>query len=388
MDIGGELHELVEIVPSEEKPVVSVYLNTRWADEQQRRRVSVFVRERSRAARALYDPRGAIGAALGRDLERLQSRVDALVAEPTDAKGAAFFLSEGRGLDRQLLFKVPFEPQFSVAPEPRLLPLARLSEAYRPLLLAVVDERGAEVYETAVGELTFGLSIERPTPSRKHMNGWYQRRYQRGVREKVREHYVEVSQLLTQLFDRDPRTALVIAGPEDQVAQLSALLPHRVRERIVTTLHAKRRVDHGPTLEEVTRALLDHERAAEAGDAEALVGEALAGGLAVLGPEDVALAAEEGRVHRLVLDRTFSQPGWHCPSCDAFGIKAQAGCPYCGGTVSTTDLGEELTRRVLQQGGEVQQLEDGWLRHFDGIGALLRHRGSRAPIGYVFHGMF
>ncbi|MHB1845860.1 MAG: baeRF10 domain-containing protein [Deltaproteobacteria bacterium] len=389
MDIGSELHELAGIVPTDERPIVSVMLNTRWADEQQRRRVRLFVRERSRSARALFDRAEPTGRALGRDLDRLEQRVDALIEAPTDAAGAAFFLSEGHDLDKQLLFHVPLEPLFAVGAAPRVLPLARLSSVYRPLLLAVIDGRGAEVYETVVGELALGFSMDDGVPVRPLRSGWYQRRYQRRVPERVREHHAEVATVLTQLFDRDPRTALIVAGPEDQAQQVVSILPRRLQEALLETLHQKRRMGHLDALDETTNALLEISRSGEAREADRLVGEALAGGLAVVGPEDVARATAEGRVQTLVIDRNASLPGWRCIGCDALGLEAHAGCPYCGGETSTAELGEELARRVLEAGGEVSVLDDGArLRPFDGVGALLRHRGNRSSVDQVFHGAF
>ena len=56
-----------------------------------------------------------------------------------------------------------------------------------------------------------------------------------------------------------------------------------------------------------------------------MVGEALRGGAAVVGPEDVVLAVNEGRVHALVVEEDFTRTGFRCDNCDALGASVDAG---------------------------------------------------------------
>ena len=54
-DVQTRLAELAKLPPSA-RPVVSVYLNTRWADEDQRERVRIFLKNNLREARAAAVP--------------------------------------------------------------------------------------------------------------------------------------------------------------------------------------------------------------------------------------------------------------------------------------------------------------------------------------------
>ena len=56
-----------------------------------------------------------------------------------------------------------------------------------------------------------------------------------------------------------------------------------------------------------SKAVLEHEKDQEARTVDAVVGEALRGGLAVMGPDDVVLALNERRVHRLVVEADFAR---------------------------------------------------------------------------------
>jgi hypothetical protein len=54
-DVQTRLAELAKLPPSA-RPVVSVYLNTRWADEDQRERVRIFLKNNLREALAAAVP--------------------------------------------------------------------------------------------------------------------------------------------------------------------------------------------------------------------------------------------------------------------------------------------------------------------------------------------
>lgn len=136
-------------------------------------------------------------------------------------------------------------------------------------------------------------------------------------------------------------------------------------------------------------ALAEHERGAEERAVEAVVGQALRGGLGVLGPEDVVQAVNEGRVHRLVIEEDFRRAGWQCDVCDALGASSGTArpCPYCGGDLrSVQHLGEALVARTLAASGEVEVVAHANRLHaYRGVAALLRQtsptglRGASLP---------
>jgi hypothetical protein len=192
------------------------------------------------------------------------------------------------------------------------------------------------------------------------------------------------------LLDQDPRSRLVLSGVDRMVAAFERALPERIQQgRIMARLPhpgsraAREGEIRARVLEEVLEALVANERQEEERRVHRVVGDALAGGLAALGPEDVVLAVNENRIHRLYVEDGFDAPGWRCLVCDALGIDGAVECGFCGGVVTTVNLGEELARRVIEAGGQVQVLEpQPRLHHYHGLAARLRHRGTpRAAIG-------
>lgn len=390
--IDSALHELAGI-RSGSDPVVTVYLDTKWADEHQRERVRVFVRERIRWARGQALDKTPENLRFQRTLDRVETFIDEITrqAHSEDANGVAIFACEGLGLWRTMLFGQRFRQQFSIAEAPQLLQLARLADDFEPVIVALVDGGGARVFESALGEVIGDSKIEHTAPSRHKMGGWSQLHFQRHVRQQIERNQKEAAEHVTFLFDEDPSSHVILVGPDRILVGFEQMLPQRVRDRILCRLQNPReRSDRegrmrDQVMAQVMDELAEYEQRIESHNVEHVVSEALAGGLGVLGPEDVVLAVNEGRVHRLIIEDTFDQTGWRCKTCDAVGMAAVTSCGYCGNETTTVNLGEELARRVLGNDGEIEVLQPRpLLHHYHGIAAVLRHRRTaQAAIGYA-----
>jgi peptide subunit release factor 1 (eRF1) len=121
------------------------------------------------------------------------------------------------------------------------------------------------------------------------------------------------------------------------------------------------------------------ERRSELAAVDEAIGQAKQGGLAVLGPEDVVLAVNERRVHRLILEDDFERTGWMCRNCGALGIDHVQRCSYCNGELSWVEaLGEEIAGRVIADDGEVEIVpHTNKLHSYRGVAAMLRQASAR-----------
>ncbi|MHB8417189.1 MAG: baeRF10 domain-containing protein [Myxococcales bacterium] len=383
MEVAAELLELARIEADPAQPVASLYLDTRWSDEQQRRKVRLFVHERCRGAAAALSGRSAIDRSALATLDRVEARASELIEAPDAVAGFALFASSARGLWKEIPSRLPFGPAFAFGPEPLLLPLARLAEARDPILVAVVGHREVVLSETSVGELPSRTELHFQYPGTHRRTEWFHgRRFYAVVGYQRRQNRLDAARAIAAACERSPHARLVLAGPADQVAALRDSLPDRLRARMLPDLRLRHPTPEAETLRLALAALRDEGRADALRRAEAAVDAALAGGRAVLGPWDVVLAVQEGRVHELFLDRARELPGWHCKGCDAIGTHAEAGCPYCGGATETRDLAEEISRRVLLGAGDVHVV-DGNVRfaRYSGVAAHQRPRGTHAPLG-------
>jgi peptide subunit release factor 1 (eRF1) len=408
-DLETTLAELARLRSGSE-PIVSLYLDVRWDDEQQRDRVRLYVQEAVRNALGHY-PEGAPGRdALERTLGRAREWVAGLTSQAIEAErqGAALFACEALGLWRPLPFSRPFENALATDAIPHLKQLARLGENARPVLVVAPDREGVDLFAVRHGEVELEETVRAEEPghprgdrgrfepgaTRLVANEGPTSRYERQDKDArhdenvTRRHRKAAAAELTALLDRRRDGFVVLVGPARTLAAFERDLPERVQRRIVARVPRPRgwRSGDGVRRDAVVAAATEGAREAARARAgrgvDALVGEALRGGVAVVGPEDVVLATNEGRVHALVLEEDFRRAGWRCDNCEALGAKAGSAetCPYCGGDLRVVrDLGEALVARTVAVGGAVEVLpHDRRLHGYRGIGAFLR---QTAPTG-------
>jgi peptide subunit release factor 1 (eRF1) len=406
-----ELRRLLQelaVLRSDGEPVVTCYLDTHWSDEKQRERARVFLRDAAKHeldAHAAHPQR----AALERTLRRIVAEAGDRIARAGErgGRGLAIFANEALGLWRVVELDHELQPKLCTGMRPQLLPLARLLDDVEPAMVAVVHLRGARIYEVALGGVVSEATVEGPLP-RSHAAGGHQPRpalgrlqvpgSERGTAEgfqyeraqKNQRHFdkfaernrVAAAEALTQRWDQRP-CHLVLVGPREVVAAFERSLPPRVQERVIA-----RRPEHASggeapgardrIVEETLAAVAAKERANDELAVQQAIGQALGGGLAVLGPDDVLLAVNERRVHRLILEEDFERSGWMCRNCNAIGANHADACSYCGGALAwVKELGEEIASRVLADDGAVEIVpHDRRLHSYHGVAALLRQAGG------------
>ena len=207
-----------------------------------------------------------------------------------------------------------------------------------------------------------------------------ERKNQRHLEALVDRARREGIEFLRQVWERDSRALLVLVGTAGKVAAFERELPERMRQKVLARLPrppSKGAWDargKDALVATVVEKLAERERRAEAEQVEHAIGEAMRGGLAVLGPEDVVLAVNQRRVHRLILEEDFERSGWRCRNCGALGTTHDEVCSFCQGPLARVDaLGEELAGRVLAEDGEVEVVaHSNRLHSYAGVAALLR----------------
>jgi hypothetical protein len=400
-DLAATLAELARLRAGSE-PIVSLYLDVRWRDEQQRERVRLFVQERARATLAHYVDGAPGRAELVRTLEKVQAFANGLAAQAfeADRHGLALFACESLRLWRPLFFARLLGNDLAADGVPHLMRLARLLKEVQPAIVAIPSKEGADLYEVQLGDLDVERSVRGPVPRSDSDifnagTGKPGRHYEREKKNERRtENFVQknrraAAEQVTALFDRTPEARLVLVGTAETVAAFERELPERVRDEVVARVPRPREWDSADGVKRdgvkaLAERVLCREREEEQRDVDTVVGQALGGGLAVLGPDDVVLALNEGRVHTLVLEDDFSRKGFRCDNCDALGAarsgRSAEACPFCGGEVrAVPHLGEALVARTFAEGGRVEVVPHANKLHsYRGVAATLR---QTAPTG-------
>ena len=365
--------EALARMPAGSRPVVTLYLDTRWTDEHQRDRVRVFVKDALREARG-----DDVLRAHDEDLAWVEEQVGRLVAQATlpEANGVALFAGGDAGLRELLPLRVAPENAMMVDGTPFLRPLAAALDDLPRALVVDVDGESARLVvldEQGPGpEVVLQSAVE----GRHATGGWAalaQSRYQRHIEEHRGEHFDAVTAAVRALAEADGAERLVLAGEARTVGLFRRHLPADLDARVAGAVTGARHEAAAVIAQRAAELLLEVEAVEEVRAVDALVTEAAKGGRAVTGVDATVEAVNRDAVRQLYLLTGFERDGGICERCGA--IQAQpATCRFCGGPVRPVEIGEAMVDRVLAADGEVTMLDrhEALDRH-GGVGALLRY---------------
>jgi hypothetical protein len=371
MDLRERSVELARITTAA-TPVVSVYLNVGWTDEQQRERVRVFVKNelaRARAARA----------AASADLAWVEEQAALMThhGRLVDAHGMALFACEAIGLRETIPVRSAFEDAFVVAPTPYLTPLAALRQVQAPALVAFVDGAAARLFTLEADGRGEELVLTHAVERRHRRGGWAllaQSRYDRHIEHHRGQHFEAVAAALAQLAAEEAIERVVLVGEAGTLATFRRHLAPPVARLVVGAVPGARHESGASFAERAGRLLARLDADAEGAAVDATLDDAAAGGRAVAGAARTADAVVRGAVQRLYLLRAFAEPGAECSACGALAPGTNAVCPRCGAPSKEVDLRETMVDRVIAAGGSVSALDNhAALAAAGGVAARLRY---------------
>jgi peptide subunit release factor 1 (eRF1) len=413
-DLRKLLQELA-VLRADGEPIVTLYLDTHWSDEQQRERARVYLREAARHeldSHEAHPQRDALERTIVRVAAAAEQRID---GNDRPNRGLAIFACEALGLWREVEVPVSLPNRLCTGMRPQLLPLARLFDDVEPALIAFVHAKGAKIYEIALGGIVDEASVEGPLPTTAQTSAYMPRpalgriqvpgnphgtaegfQYERVAKNE--RHYEKFAQqnrraavdVLVERFDRHPeRMHVVLCGIAQHVAAFERELPARVGSRVIGRLPRPPSKEpwRGNGKAELVAAavekLAEQERRQEEELVEGAIGQALRGGLAVVGTDNVVLAVNQRRVRRLILEEGFEGTGWLCRNCNAIGNDHPERCTYCSGELAwVKELGEELASRVLADDGDVEIVpRHPRLHAYKGVAATLRQAVASRGLG-------
>ncbi len=373
MDISARLTALAKITRAA-SPVVSVYLNTRWADEHQRDRVRVFLKKEIRKA-----GRASGGKEIIRDLEWIQAEGESLIGQARfpDAHGVALFACHALELREVLPVRIPFENTFVVADAPFLRPLAAARDEIPSALVVFVDGEHARLIPLHAEGAGEEVVLQSEVPGRHRRGGWAllaQSRYQRHIQDHRGRHFEAVAEVLIGLVEGNRVERIVVAGEPRTMTAFRKHLPPRIAERIVGSISAAQYESAGTLLERATALLLHREKEGDGSGVDVALTEAAKSRGAVAGIGETLEAVSRGAVHRLYLLTGFSEPGRICGECKALQTGGNSTCYLCRRETTPVELGEAMVDRVLATGGTVETIEvHPGLTRVGGVAALLRY---------------
>ncbi|HVT04851.1 MAG TPA: Vms1/Ankzf1 family peptidyl-tRNA hydrolase [Thermoanaerobaculia bacterium] len=348
-------------------PFLSLYIDTFRADESQRDRVRLFVKNE------LHKIKESIGGNGQQEpIDRALKSIEGYIEQVRpDSRGVALFACPGDGFFEAVELPVPVRPEVSIGSRPNLRQLTELRQRYPRVVLCIVDAKSARLFELEFGTILNELDLENPALPRKHDQGsWSQANLQRHVQDHIDRHHKEVAELLARLVDQHRVPAVILSGQERSIANFREFLPKRIDEKVIGTLHLDGKSSSGDDMASACAGLV----AANRGATLAVRLDALfLNGKGALGCEKTIDAFNQRRVDTLFIAPRAEGKAWKCSSCAVMGLHVPLGCPSCGADVMTVNLVDELVSAAALEDAHVEYLPEATLvdRH-EGVAALLR----------------
>ena len=359
-------------------PVVSLYLDV--DGRRFPKRADFVARADHLIRRARERAQGMEDRAHSRSVHADATRMWDFVNDEFDRKGGvrglALFGCSGMGLWEEVTLPARVPERIVIGERPYLLPAEVVLQGYEDVCMALVDRERARLFVSTLDRIEEVSDVLDDVPGWHDQGGWSQARFQRHIKEHVLRHLKHVSEVLMGLFRRNRYERLIMAGPDEVVAELERELHDYVRRTIVARTTLPMHASPGEVLQTIRELEGQLEREREEGAVRRLTAEIEAGtGRAVGGMADTIAALEEGRVETLIVGADLEATGVRCPSCGHLAPRGRT-CPACGARMDETpDLVEEAVESALRQRCRVEVLTQGLaddLALRGGIAALLR----------------
>ncbi len=354
-----------------EAPVLSVYLNVDPTDRT-RDEYRLELRQILKQAEDV---------AAAEDAEAVEAFFDHQY--DWSGRGVVIFSCQEEDFWRAYSLAIPVPSGVTVAHRPYITPLAELVDAYGTYAVAVVDRRQARLFLFDMGELRasedfVGEDVRKLKRGRGSSGGHGRRggapissqHEEEVVRRNIRDA-VQVTQTFCQ--QHEPQR-LIVAGADRVVIQFQEELPKYLQDRVIGTFSAGMNAPEPEIRERSLEILQQVEEKRKQEVVDAVFTAAAKGSNGVIRLADTLGAAHEGRIQTLVIDRHYHQPGYQCEHCGYITDHALERCPFCGGDfIEIPDAAEALVTKVIEEGGEVEVVEDNPKAREFGVGALLRY---------------
>ena len=346
-------------VETDELPVISMYV-TVPVDVGERSRIKTRVTSLLEQVRPLgehhtlgHDARLSVRA----DLERIE---DLCANERWQPPAVAVFSCSGRSFLEEVQLPRRTGDRIVADATPWIRPMMAVLEEYHRAVVVVTDSNSARVWELLQGEFNRLQDVEDRALRKRNFAGWHGLR-EHSVASKAEElekrHYLGVVELLDEIFIDPSYELLLLGGQHDKLARLEARLPKRLRDRLAGTFTVDTRRDLDAEVRDRAGAIVDRwEREEERRKVQDLFERAATQRPTAIGLRDCLWAATTGAVEALLVHDEVTVPGVVCPRDGWLGESGDV-CPISGTkTRPTADVIEELTERVVDEGGMVKHL--------------------------------
>ncbi|HDQ71337.1 MAG TPA: hypothetical protein ENN19_04475 [Chloroflexi bacterium] len=354
-----------------ETPILSVYLNvdpTEHTTEEYKLALRQMLKQ-------------AEGSADSEDIEAVKRFFEH--EYDWSGRGVVVFSNKAEDFWHTYSLAIPVNSGVTVARQPYISPLAALLDAYGSCAVIQVDRQGAKFLLFEMGELhdseTFAGDEVRRLKRGRGSSGGYGRRGGDPVSsqhedETVKRNLRETAKVTQKFCRRHTPQRIILAGAEPTVAQFREELPKTLQDQIIGTFNADMNAPETEIRAQSMEILEQVEQTREEELVDAVFTAAAKGRGGVIRLADTLGAAHEGRIQTLVIDRDYHESGYRCQHCGYITDHSLETCPFCSGEFAEIpDAAEALVTKVIEDGGQVEVVDDHPKVKEFGVGAILRY---------------
>ena len=381
-DVRQKLQRLVRL-QSGKHWIVSCYLKLEPRDRTRGKyliKLKNRIREVIEALPAEGLTRGETEQVTG-DLRRLQLLLQRPEGLP-HSQGLAVFVCKPLGLFESIPLPRVHRSRLLVARTPLVRELAALEDEVGRLLAAVLDKKGASLYEVSAFEAKKleEVPVEAPRGRRYHQDrhgapGFGEHNFHNRLRHDREQLFAQVAQRLFDLDRREPVRGIVLASAGSEADSLKMFLHPYVAGKVLGTAHFVR--GGGSALSDLHAMVLEAREAFERKLERHLVAEMLLGqgsGWAVNGIGPTLEALSRGQVRTLLVRADATVPGFRCAATDRLTLSAKD-CRGLGNATPVPDVIDDAIEEALRQRLDLDVVfEPDAADTINGLAALLRFR--------------
>ncbi len=298
-------------------------------------------------------------------------------------RGVAVFSCTSCDLFKTYSLAIPIQDLAVAGDQPAITPLIDLLDDFGGIGVALVDKQSARLFNFHVGELIEQEEITGEEVKHVKLGGASsfpgrrggqagQTRHQETL---VERNIKELAELASRFFEKNHIRRVLIGGTDETIAQFQAALPKSWQALISGTFPMSMTANNLEVLAKAIRVGQESHLKHEQSQVSDLITLASKGGNAIIGLENVLQSIFQDRVHTLIVNDDFKQPGKICPSCNWMTGGKVKTCRNCTEpTQPVEDVVEIAVNQVWKLGGSVViTSNNSQLAQAGGIGAMLRY---------------
>jgi peptide subunit release factor 1 (eRF1) len=215
-----------------------------------------------------------------------------------------------------------------IGSSPYIRPLAELQDEYENIAVVVADNKKTRIFLVSSAVAGSEEVVRGNVKNHVKKGGWSQQRYERRRDKQLHLYANEIVEAISKLEREEKFEHILLVGSKEILQHVHGSLPQELQEKVVEK-HLYLGRTEGEIHEDIMDLFFEEERRTEKELWERIRAEYLKGGLAAVGLDEVLDAAKQGRVEKMIVDRTFRPEGMRCHECSDLHAGISELCPVC-----------------------------------------------------------